>query len=300
MQSEFYLSIDGNQTGPHTRDDLLALWRQGAISATALYWTEEMVDWLPLDQLFGQIRPAAPPPLPTQPPPIPALKQHPEKKTSGCLIVLIIFASVLAAFFLLILIGISSRSGVGSSTKSTANAESSSPRINGEDGYYASRRFIQNCLKAPSTAKFSNIQTDPNTGWKPEDGDRIRCWGTVDAKNSFGVPLRQVWTTVVQPSGTKWDIVYATLGSETLIDIRDQHKTTKIISAEEFIGKTKEQMIGILGQPKNVERGNHARDGGFSIYKYSDEKGRETFFTIWDSDQRIDNGMYEGTYFYKK
>jgi hypothetical protein len=190
----------------------------------------------------------------------------------------------------------SNKSATGRSTKGTT-IESSPPRINGEDGYYASRRYIQNCLKAPSTAKFSNIQTDANTGWKSEDGDRIRCWGTVDAQNSYGVPLREVWMTVVQPSGSKWDIVYATHGNETLIDIRDQRKTTKILLAEEFLGKTKEQMISILGEPKNVEHSNSASDGGFSIYKYSDQKGKETFFIIWDSDQRIDNGMYEGTYF---
>jgi len=91
MQSEFYLSIDGNQTGPYTRDELLAISRRGAISAAALYWTEGMADWLPLNQLFSR---QAEPPLPRQPPPVPPLKQPLKKKTSAFLILVCAFGAL--------------------------------------------------------------------------------------------------------------------------------------------------------------------------------------------------------------
>jgi hypothetical protein len=59
-------------------------------------------------------------------------------------------------------------------------------------------------------------------------------------------------------------------------------------------------MLSVMGQPLTVLTGSNSTDGGFKIYSYNKEKGRETYFTIWDDEGAIDSGMYLGTYFFKK
>lgn len=169
----------------------------------------------------------------------------------------------------------------------------------GQDAYYAARRFVHNNLKSPSSAKFSNPRTDEETGWTKLNPGQFRCFGTVDAENAFGAKLRERWSVIIQTEGDKWRVVYCVIGSQIVLDTREQHKTAGLVSAESFLGMTKGQMVKALGQPVAVKRGPHSVDGAFTIYTYSEEKGRETFFTIWDSDGKIDNGMYQGTYFSK-
>ena len=67
-----------------------------------------------------------------------------------------------------------------------------------------------------------------------------------------------------------------------------------------LIGMTRERMLALMGQPVELITGSHATAGAFKIYSYSKEKGKETYFTIWDDDGLIDNGMYQGLYFFKK
>lgn len=167
------------------------------------------------------------------------------------------------------------------------------------NAYYSARNSIREALKAPSTAKFSNPQLDPEgTGATPDDAGRIICKGYVEAQNSFGVPLRQRWVVWVQPEGSdQWRIVYAVLDGNILRDDREQHKTGQTLSAEQFLGMNREEMLRLLGQPIDVKEGGNSDDGGFKIYSFSNEKGKETFFTIWDSDGKITSGMYQGTSF---
>jgi hypothetical protein len=121
-------------------------------------------------------------------------------------------------------------------------------------------------------------------------------------------------------SNGNWDVVYATLADKVILDTRDNNKTTKILKSEKFIGKTKEEMIALLGQPVSEKKGHNAEDrdfttysysnikkkehnaedGDFTTYSYCNIKGKETFFIIWDKENTIDNGMLEGTYFYTK
>jgi hypothetical protein len=72
MQNAIFISINGSQSGPHSKDELIAMWRQGAASEDAFYWTEGMPNWLPVHDLLGQAPKTTPPPLPRQPPPLPA------------------------------------------------------------------------------------------------------------------------------------------------------------------------------------------------------------------------------------
>ena len=77
-------------------------------------------------------------------------------------------------------------------------------------------------------------------------------------------------------------------------------KTAATYKPELLIGMTREQMLVLMGQPIELITGSHPTDGGFKIYSYSKEKGKETYFTIWDDEGIIDNGMYQGVYFFKK
>jgi hypothetical protein len=76
--------------------------------------------------------------------------------------------------------------------------------------------------------------------------------------------------------------------------------TEKADKPDDFIGMTRERMVSLMGRPLAVKSGSNSTDGGFKIYSYSNEKGKETFFTIWDDEGTIDSGMYRGAYFFKK
>ena len=81
---------------------------------------------------------------------------------------------------------------------------------------------------------------------------------------------------------------------------RPRPKTAEIYNPQILIGMTRERMLALMGQPIELIASSHPIDGGFKIYSYSKEKGKETYFTIWDDDGVIDNGMYQGVYFFKK
>jgi hypothetical protein len=176
-------------------------------------------------------------------------------------------------------------------------------KVDIDNAYYTSRDFIKKALTAPTTAKFSNpILDKTTTGSVVTNEGRIQSKGIVEAKNSFGVPLSKSWSVVVQPEGNdgkQWRIVYAVLGEDILIDTRKDYKTEKTLKADTFIGMTKASMIARLGQPSETSSGSNEEDGNFTIYTYSKEKGKEIFFTIWDSDGVIYSGCYNGVNFSK-
>jgi ParB-like chromosome segregation protein Spo0J len=167
-----------------------------------------------------------------------------------------------------------------------------------ENAYYTARKFIQNALKAPSTAKFSNPLTDKETtGYTLDGTGRIKCRGVVEASNSFGATLRQGWSAYVQQENAQqWRIVYAVLGDQTLIDTRKQNPTKQEIGLSSFIGMTIQDLKKEFGEPVEIKEGNNPSDGKYKIYSFSKEKGKETYFTIWDSDGKVESGMYQGMY----
>jgi hypothetical protein len=167
-----------------------------------------------------------------------------------------------------------------------------------DSAYYSARNGIRGVLKAPSTAKFSNLQLDPDTGATPDDAGRIICKGYVEGQNSFGVPLRQRWVVWVQPEGKdQWRAVYAVLDGNILRDDRTDHKTEQVMSAEKFLGMRESEVLRLMGDPIDVHQGNNSADGAFKVYSFSKQKGKETFFTIWASDGVISGGMYQGVSF---
>lgn len=74
---------------------------------------------------------------------------------------------------------------------------------NGYDAEIACEKFVKDRLKAPSTAKFSNVQ---HTG----GGGRWTVTGAVDAQNSFGAMIRSNFTCSVRLDGDTWYLVSLT------------------------------------------------------------------------------------------
>lgn len=168
------------------------------------------------------------------------------------------------------------------------------------NAYYSARNSIKSVLKAPSTAEFSSPALDPEgTGAQADTAGRIVCKGTVDAQNSFGVPLRQKWVVWVQPKGSdQWGVVYAVLDGKVLLDDREQYKPDRTACAEQFIGMSRDAMLRLMGEPVEVAEESDPKNGTSKRYYFSKEKDKETFFTLLDSDGKISSGMYQGTWFY--
>jgi len=101
MENQWYLYSNGQQSGPHTWDDLTDMASLGSLSSTDLAWKQGMSDWAPVNQISGlMVNSGAPSPPdfpPSTPPPssTPANYQgSPVKKKSKA--PLIIILSVLA------------------------------------------------------------------------------------------------------------------------------------------------------------------------------------------------------------
>jgi len=237
-----------------------------------------------------------------------------EKKKSGCLGTLVKISGILIGLSILSAIIIPSgttsvespapkvesvKAPATPETKSGPAPEEKTDQKIIEDAYYSGRRFIKESLKAPSTAKFSNIRNDDKTGAVKLNSGRYKGWGTVEAQNAFGVPLKEDWVTELQPEGDSWRIVYARLGDKVILDSRDTRKTEELKGAERFIGMSKSRIIQELGQPISTTTGGNPSDGKYTMYIYSNEKGKETFLIIWENVGVVESGMYLGTNFDK-
>jgi hypothetical protein len=64
----FYLNAQGEQDGPHTREELLGRWRTGEVRASSLVWAPGMGAWARFDESFPDLQPPAPPPVASPPP----------------------------------------------------------------------------------------------------------------------------------------------------------------------------------------------------------------------------------------
>ncbi len=58
---QYYISKNGQQTGPFTLEQIRSAAMQGTLSMTELCWTEGMATWVPISQVLGV---APPPPMP--------------------------------------------------------------------------------------------------------------------------------------------------------------------------------------------------------------------------------------------
>lgn len=93
-----------------------------------------------------------------------------------------------------------------------------------DSAYYAARKFVEQNLKAPSTAKFSNLISDPKTGHTAmKAANRFKAWGWVDSQNSFGAMIRSDWAAVVQrnPATDRWTLIFLKIGDQVTGDVAD-------------------------------------------------------------------------------
>lgn len=71
MSDQWFIHINGEQTGPYTGEQLAQYAQQGAITADTMVWAEGMPEWLPATEIEGLLPAAAPAPVAT-PAPAPA------------------------------------------------------------------------------------------------------------------------------------------------------------------------------------------------------------------------------------
>jgi GYF domain 2 len=185
---QYRILIKGQEYGPYTEAELREMFASQTIRSDAHYWYEGMPEWKPVTEL--PFVASAPPPHPVIPPQLPKQKQKAKFGWLSIIGITVIGFFVIIGFFVLILLA-----GLASHSTPSTTPVSKPATPKGESGYYASRSFIKTILKAPSSAKFSDILTDKATGWAEQGGDRFECWGFVDAQNSFGAMLRQKWST---------------------------------------------------------------------------------------------------------
>lgn len=77
--SEYYVLLNGQQTGPYSIEQLRSMWQLGAINPTTLYWQTGMPSWFPLatiQHLLG-VPPNTPYPVYQQYQPMPFYQQQP-------------------------------------------------------------------------------------------------------------------------------------------------------------------------------------------------------------------------------
>jgi hypothetical protein len=83
------------------------------------------------------------------------------------------------------------------------NVFTDGPKPDGGGALTACREYVKDRLKAPSTARFSDLNL---TG----SGSRWTVVGAVSAENSFGGTIDMGFTCTVSGSGTNWSLVSLT------------------------------------------------------------------------------------------
>jgi type II secretory pathway pseudopilin PulG len=93
---QYYLSKNGQQSGPFTQQQIDQMLQSGWFTGTELYRREDSADWKPIAQLPGYVRPV-PPPVPPVPP-VPAFAgtpaPAPAPAMNSCLLISLIGGSV--------------------------------------------------------------------------------------------------------------------------------------------------------------------------------------------------------------
>ncbi|SNR98957.1 hypothetical protein SAMN06272737_1579 [Blastococcus mobilis] len=91
---------------------------------------------------------------------------------------------------------------IGSIFNGCDDDDSGSSGSDGSDSgaYYACEGFVEDRLKAPSSADFSGYFDS----YVIQSGDEYTVSGYVDAENSFGAMLRSEWTCTVRDGGDTW------------------------------------------------------------------------------------------------
>jgi type II secretory pathway pseudopilin PulG len=92
--AQYYLSKNGQQSGPFSQLQIDQMLQSGLFSGTELYREEDAPEWKPITQIPGFVRPAVPPPVPPIPPAPTSVPAQPQAKSNSCLIIGLIVGGV--------------------------------------------------------------------------------------------------------------------------------------------------------------------------------------------------------------
>lgn len=101
-------------------------------------------------------------------------------------------------------------------SQSEQNRAEPEDRDRGQEAYYLAREVCKNLLKSPSSAKFSNPNSDSGTGWQPDGYYQWKVGGVVEAQNPLGVLLQERWFGVVQVNTGRLEVVYLQVGDQEI------------------------------------------------------------------------------------
>lgn len=114
--------------------------------------------------------------------------------------------------------GTSEKSSYSSNSSSSYSGSSSKKQDDDEikaSVYVLAKNCVKNHLKAPSTAKFSEMW---ECAFQKGEGNIYMMTGYVDSQNSYGAMLQEQWSIMAEVSGDKVSLVMLTIGDQVYFD----------------------------------------------------------------------------------
>lgn len=115
--------------------------------------------------------------------------------------------------------GTSGKSSYSSNSSSSSSSGSSSKKQDDDEikasVYVLAKKCVKNHLKAPSTAKFSEMW---ECAFQKGDRNIYMMTGYVDSQNSYGAMLQEQWSILAEVSGDKVSLVMLTIGNQVYFD----------------------------------------------------------------------------------
>lgn len=106
-----------------------------------------------------------------------------------------------------------------SSNSSSSSSSSSSKKQNDDEikasVYVLAENCVKNHLKAPSTAKFSEMW---DCAFQKGEGNVYMMTGYVDSQNSYGAMLQEQWSIMAEVNGDKASLVMLTIGDQVYFE----------------------------------------------------------------------------------
>lgn len=114
--------------------------------------------------------------------------------------------------------GTSEKSSYSSNSSSSYSGSSSKKQDDDEikaSVYVLAKNCVKNHLKAPSTAKFSEMW---ECAFQKGEGNVYMMTGYVDSQNSYGAMLQEQWSIMAEVNGDKASLVMLTIGDQVYFD----------------------------------------------------------------------------------
>lgn len=115
--------------------------------------------------------------------------------------------------------GTSGKSSYSSNSSSSSSSGSSSKKQDDDEikasVYVLAKKCVKNHLKAPSTAKFSEMW---ECAFQKGEGNIYMMTGYVDSQNSYGAMLQEQWSIMAEVNGDKASLVMLTIGDQIYFD----------------------------------------------------------------------------------